>query len=130
MDIPWKTLAVADSQREYVALLSYLPLKKYRTIPRFFRFTFQVQKQLRDTPGVLGYSVRAKILSRNFWTLSAWEDEKTLMEFVRKVPHGEVMKALAPHMGPTEFTRWKVPGARLPLRWEEAMQRAREGAQR
>jgi hypothetical protein len=32
-------------------------------------------------------------LSRNFWTLSVWEDQKTLTEFVAKIPHGEAMKA-------------------------------------
>lgn len=133
MDAPWKTLATADPRREYVALLSYLPLKKYGAIPRFLRFSMQIQKQLRSTPGVVGYSLRAKLVSRNFWTLSAWEDEKALREFVLKLPHGEAMKALAPHMRPTGFTQWKVPGAELPLRWKEAMKRseqAQQGAQR
>ena len=129
MDSPWKTLAPRDPSREYLALLSYLPLKKYRTIPRFFRFTLEIQKQLRTTPGVVGYAVRAKLLSRNFWTLSVWEDEKALMEFVVKLPHGKVMKALAPHMGPTAFRRWKIPGSALPLRWEEAIERSEQGAQ-
>lgn len=129
MDSPWITLAPAKSDREYLALLSYLPLKKHRMIPRFLRFTLQIQKQLRNTPGAIGYSLRAKLMSRNFWTLSAWEDENSLMEFVRKLPHGEVMKSLAPFMGPTKFRQWKVSGATLPLRWQEAMQRSQEGAQ-
>jgi hypothetical protein len=49
------------------------------------------------------------------------------MDFVAKVPHGKAMKALMPHMGPTKFTQWKVSGAALPLRWDEAMQRAQQG---
>ncbi len=129
MDSPWITFAPANSNREYLALLSYLPLTKYRMIPRFIRFSLQIQKQLRNTPGVIGYSLRAKPLRRNFWTLSAWEDEKSLMDFVKRLPHREVMQALAPHMGPTKFTQWKVSGASLPLRWAEAMQRSQQGAQ-
>jgi quinol monooxygenase YgiN len=128
MDSPWKALAPTDSHLEYLALLSYLPLKTHWAIFRFLRFTLQIQKQLRDTPGVLGYSLRAKPMSRNFWTLSVWEDEKALREFVVKLPHGDAMKALTPRMGPTAFTRWKVPGSAIPLRWEEAMQRS-QGAQ-
>jgi hypothetical protein len=127
MDSPWITFAPADANREYLALLSYLRLK-YRAVPGFLRFSFQIQKQLRGIPGIIGYSLRAKVLSRNFRTLSVWEDQKTLMDFVAKIPHGEAMKAMAPHMGQTKFTRWKVAGSSLPLRWEEAMQRSQQGA--
>jgi len=33
------------------------------------------------------------------------------------------MKALAPHMGATGFTRWTVKGSDLPLRWGDALRR-------
>jgi quinol monooxygenase YgiN len=115
-----------DKNREYVALLSSLPLNKYRAIPGFLRFSSQIQKQLRATPGVIGYSLRAKLLSRNFWTLSAWADEKALTDFVAKIPHEQAMQAMMPHMGPTKFTKWKVLGSALPLQWEEAMQRSKK----
>lgn len=124
MDSPWKMLAPIDDSREYVALLSYLPLTTFRAIPRFFRYSFQIQKQLRDTPGVIGYSFRAKLVSRNFWTLSVWESQKSLMDFVAKIPHGEAMKAMIPHMGPSKFTQWKVKALDLPLNWEEAIHRS------
>jgi hypothetical protein len=127
MDSPWIKFAAPDRNREYLALLSYLPLNKYRAIPAFLNFTFQIQKQLHLTPGIMGYSLRAKPLSRNFWTLSVWADEQTLMDFVAKVPHGQAMRAMMPHMGPTKFTKWKVSGSALPLRWEEAMQRSKRG---
>ena len=127
MDSPWTTLADTEPNREYLALLSHLPLNRYRAIPAFLRFTFQIQKQLRNTPGILGYSLRAKPMSRQFWTLSAWDGETALMDFVSKVPHEEAMKALLPNMGPTKFTRWKVAGSALPLKWEEAMQRSQRG---
>jgi quinol monooxygenase YgiN len=128
MDSPWITFASADAHREYHALLSYLPLKKYLAVPGFFRFSFQIQKQLRATPGVIGYALRAKIVSRNFWTLSVWEDQKALMEFVAKIPHGEAMRAMTPHMGSSRFTQWKVAGSSLPLSWNEALQRSQPGA--
>jgi quinol monooxygenase YgiN len=127
MDSPWITFRKADANREYLALVSYLPLNKYRAVPSFLRFSFQIQKQLRATPGVVGYSLRAKLITRNFWTLSAWEDQQALIDFVSKVPHGEAMKAMAPHMGQPTFTQWKVVGSALPLRWDEAIQRSHQG---
>jgi hypothetical protein len=123
MDSPWKALAPVDRDREYLALLSYLPLRTYSKIPRFFQFTFQIQRQLGVCPGAIGYSVRAKLLSRKFWTLSVWENEQALMDLVKKMPHGEVMKSLAPYMGATKFTRWKVLGSVIPPSWKDAARR-------
>jgi hypothetical protein len=118
MDMPWKSLAPVEPDREYVVLLSYLPLLAYREIPRFLRFTFQIQRQLSRCPGAIGYALRARPLHRDFWTLSVWEDERALRDFVSKVPHAQVMKALAPSMGATKFTSWKVPGSAVPPPWE------------
>jgi hypothetical protein len=63
-------------------------------------------------------------LSRQFWTLSIWDSESALMNFVTEVPHGEVMKKLAPYMGETKFTRWKLLGSGIPPRWDDAFQRS------
>jgi hypothetical protein len=126
MDSIWITFGPPDKNREYFALLSYLPLNKYRAIPGFLRFSLQIQKQLRATPAIIGYSLRAKLSSRNFWTLSAWADEKALMDFVAKIPHQRAMRAMMPHLGPTKFTKWKVLGSALPLQWEEAVQRSKK----
>ncbi len=123
MDMPWIALAPVDPSREYLVLLSYLPLRRYSKIPAFLRHTLQIQGQLRRTAGATGYSMRAKVLSRKFWTLSAWESDRALMDFVARMAHGQVMKTLAPHMGATTFTRWKVFGSALPPDWDDAIRR-------
>jgi Domain of unknown function (DUF3291) len=123
MDMPWTTLAPADPGREYLAMLSYLPLRVYRKIPSFFWYTMQIQRQLRETAGAIGYSMRAKVWNRNFWTLSVWENERALMDFVGKAPHREAMKKIGPYMGAVKFTKWKVPGSRIPLDWADAVRR-------
>ena len=120
---PWKPLRPIEPDREYVALLSYLPLKAYRKIPAFVRYTQQVQQQLASTPGVAGYSVQAQLLRRRFWTLSAWESEAALVDFVRHAPHSDVMRALAGQMGKTSITKWTVKGSELPLNWAAAKKR-------
>ncbi len=129
MDMPWKKIAPVNANEEYLALLTFLPLKKHRTIPRFLWSTFAIQRQLASSAGIIEYALRAKPLEKNFWTMSAWLDEKSLMNFTAHIPHSQVMKALAPHMGPTKFTRWKVAGSEVPLRWDIAMQRAKQEAQ-
>ena len=124
MDIPWKSLAPVQPGREYIVLLSYLPLTRYSKMPLFFRYSGQINAQLRATPGAIGYSMRAKLFARRFWTLSVWDSDKALMEFVAKVPHADAMKAIAPYMDKTNFWRWKLPSSEIPPRWDDAMRRA------
>ena len=116
----WKSFAPTHADSEYLALLSYLPIKRFRTIPRFLKYTFEIEQQLRESKGLIGYSLQAQPLSGRFWTLSVWEDDKALMEFVRRVPHGEVMKRLVRDMGETKFTQWKIKGSAVPVTWEDA----------
>ena len=58
--LPWKTLTIPNRGKEYVALLSFLPLKHYRTIPLFFWLTFKTQQQLKRAKGLIGYSLQAE----------------------------------------------------------------------
>jgi hypothetical protein len=117
---PWKSFATPENGREYLALLSYLPLNKWSAMPKFTRYTLQIRRQLADSEGLIGYSMDANVPSRKFWTLSVWEDEESLMKFVGRNPHGRVMTALIPHMGQTKFMQWRVSGSDTPLYWEEA----------
>ena len=124
--LPWKSFVAPETGREYHAMLSYLPLNKWRTMPKFFRYTRQIQHQLANSEGLIGYSLDANVLSRKFWTLSVWEDEESLWRFVPRTPHGRVMTDLLPDMGQTEFFHWKVDGSSVPPDWEEAKRHLRE----
>ncbi len=104
-------------------MATFLPLRSYRTIPRFLRLTSAVVGQLEGTGGLVGYSLLAQPARRRFWTLSAWTDRRALDAFVRRMPHLGVMGDLRPHMGPTRFTAWTVLGSTLPISWTEATER-------
>jgi len=88
---PWRTFGSPDPGGEVVALPSYLPLKSYWRIPLFLFYTMRVVKQLASAEGVLGYSVLARPLSKQFWTLSAWKDEAALHAFVQYPPHVRII---------------------------------------
>src|SRR5438093_11212348 len=102
-DRPWESIAPAGD-REYFALASFLPLKRYRKIPAFLRLAEQVVTQLRTSGGLIGFSFRVKFLSRTVSTLSVWEDERAPMDFVPGNPHVGTKQAVGPHMGPTRFS--------------------------
>ena len=120
---PWRTVGAPNPNGNYVALLSYLPLKNYLRVLPFFLYTAQVMKQLASAQGLVGYSLLARPISKRFWTLSAWANDEALRAFVQYLPHVKIMTALAPHMGKTEFVRWNVNGSELPLKWDDALRR-------
>jgi heme-degrading monooxygenase HmoA len=121
--IPWKSFAPSDSGAEYVALVSSLPLKSYGAMPAFFRFSKQIGVQLKTAKGLIGYSLLARPLTKRFWTLSVWESEEALRNFVHSPPHVTVMAEIRPRMGETKFTYWQVRGSELPLKWDEGLRR-------
>jgi hypothetical protein len=124
--LPWSSFAAPESGREYVALLSYLPLNTFRALPKFIRYTLRIRRQLADSEGLIGYSLDANVPGRRFWTLSVWENEESSRRFVRRTPHGKVMMDLLRDMGQTEFLRFGVDGSYVPPDWEEARRRMRE----
>ncbi|HMI31354.1 MAG TPA: hypothetical protein VK527_06410 [Candidatus Limnocylindrales bacterium] len=119
---PWVTLRAPEPGREYLALLSELPLK-FTGLPKFFASVGPIDAQLRKTSGLMGYSMLARPLRLKFWTLSVWESEASLTWFVRERPHSEVMTALQGKMGRTRFIRWKIAAPQYPPSWKEALER-------
>jgi hypothetical protein len=120
---PWVTFRQPDQNREYLVLLTELPLKRFRDLGRFLLYTFRIQSRLRQTPGLLGYALGTQVLKREFWTLSVWEGEAALQQFVNEHPHSQVMRALEGKMGETRFIRWHLRGTELPPQWEDAFTR-------
>ena len=79
----WKTSFQPDPDREYLALLTFLPLKHYRTIPRFVGYSRRIQAQLAETVGLVGclitispptgrrYGRRFELISWNGWRIAS-----------------------------------------------------------
>ena len=106
--LPWRFFGSTQTDRRYVALLSFLPLKHSWRIRWFLLHTMRIMNQLSKTRGLVGYSFRAQLLAKHFWTLSVWEDEPALTGFVQAQPHAQIMDVMLPHMDETKFVTWSV----------------------
>jgi len=111
MDLPWTNRAEMEPGLEYLVMASHLPLKQITGTVRFFRAVSAIRKQLASADGLVGYTLRAKPLSRDYWTLSVWQDETALRAFMRTPPHAGLMSSLSPLMGPTKFMTWNIRAA-------------------
>ena len=110
-DLPWTARAEMEPGTGYLVMASYLPLKRITATVRFFRAVSAVRRQLAIADGLIGYTLRAKPLARDYWTLSVWTDDAALRQFMRASPHVQVMTSLKPFMGPTQFVTWTVSAA-------------------
>jgi Domain of unknown function (DUF3291) len=96
---------------DYLVMASHLPLKRMASAVLFFRGVSAIRKQLAAADGLVAYTLRAKPLTRDYWTLSVWQDQTALRAFMRTPPHAGLMTSLRPFMGPTRFATWTISAA-------------------
>jgi quinol monooxygenase YgiN len=125
-DLPWTTRADLQPGSTYLVMASYLPLSRIASTLRFFRAVSAIRKQLADAEGLIGYTLRARPLAREYWTLSVWSDRSALQAFMRTPPHVGVMSSLKPFMRPTKFVQWEITTADGRPSWSEALHRLAE----
>ena len=101
---PWKQFEAMAPDREYFVMASHLPLKTMGATPRMLGLASAVRRQLKDTPGIVGYSLDAKVFAKDYFTLSVWEDEARIPRLRRPpAPRRGDVEALEPDMGETKF---------------------------
>jgi len=120
---PWKSTKALVPDREYVVLASSIPPLSRSSTRRLFNGASAVRKQLSKTDGVVGFSLLARPIQKQYATLSIWEDEAALAAFADTSPHRELMAGLAPEMGATKFVRWTIRGSDGRPSWSDALRR-------
>jgi len=123
MKSPWKSSAELVPTEEYVVLASSIPPLSRRSTWQLFKGSREVGRQLASTDGLIGYSLLARPVRKQYATLSVWRDPAALDAFAAAVPHRDLMRSLAPDMGPTKFVRWTIRGDAGRPSWSDAMAR-------
>ena len=117
--LPWIERQPLDPSARYVAMASRLPLRHHRAVPGFLRDTLRIRRQLAETPGLVGYGLKADVLRKTFWTFSVWEDQASIAAFARAEPHRQITRRLATRMGQSRFATFSVDGDAVPTTWAE-----------
>lgn len=125
MRSPWNRLAPLELDREYVVLASSIPPRRRTSTWRLFRGASSVRKQLARTDGVIGFSLLARPLKKQYATLSIWEDQDALRAFSDSSPHRELVTHLSAQMNRTRFVSWTINGSDGRPTWNEALQKLR-----
>ena len=91
-----------QSEGEFLCIATYLPIRNWQHVFPFLSLSRKVQKQLRNTVGVIRYGVKADFLHKEFWTFTVWSDRSYIEPFVEKNPHAEAI---------SRFKGWAGVGA-------------------
>ncbi len=125
-DIPWSTPTEAAPDAEVYVMASRFETATLVGAVKFFLKAPGIILQIRKAPGAHGAALRARVFSRTFLTLSAWEDRDALYRFARSEPHRSSSRAASAYMKESAFTYWTVRADELPLGWAEAERRLAE----
>jgi heme-degrading monooxygenase HmoA len=117
-----------EETAQYVALTSLIPPKSRASTRRLFKGSRAVAKQLSESTGVVGFSMLARPLKKEYATLSLWVDEEALAAFARSAPHARLREGLVGKMAPTTFVQWVVAGSDGVPTWTDAFARLGQSA--
>jgi hypothetical protein len=99
---------------------------RHRDVLPFFIDALRVFALARRSPGIIGVTLRARPLRKEFWTLSQWADRSALEAMVRTEPHASVMLRQREVMAESVFRTWTAP-ADTPPTWADAQGRVEHG---
>ena len=82
-------------------------------LPEFFIYAMRSSRQAQRSPGFLmGRLVNDA--RRTFWTITVWDDEKSMREYRGTAAHGKAMPKLAKWCDEASVVHWAEQNARIP----------------
>ncbi|MWA01721.1 DUF3291 domain-containing protein [Actinomadura sp. LD22] len=124
--LPWIPVRAAGADAEVTVMASRLEVRSLRHVPGFLLASMSLLRQARRADGAHGVALRAQLLKRTFWTLSAWRDQKAIRAYAAAEPHRSTMRAKRAVMRDSTFVFWQAKATDLPITWEEARRRIAE----
>lgn len=114
-----KGVTAASADGTVVVALTRGVLDRSKRRP-FDRATGDVADGMGEVPGLVGYSFRRELLGKRVWTMTVWESQQALVDFVRSPLHRAAMGAGAEATEEFLFHSVRVPKDDIPLPWSEA----------
>lgn len=112
MEKKWASAGSWRDGQNFLCIATFLPLCRWRFVIPFLRFSLQVEKQLRQSSGLVRYGLKTHLPRLHFWTLSVWTDRAEVNTFVDSEPHATAVK---------RFEQWAGEGAAF-VEWETSKQ--------
>jgi heme-degrading monooxygenase HmoA len=113
-----KKLLVDSSSDVVVALTNAQLIRKERK--PFDRSSQEIYKSLESYPGYIGGTIRLELFGDQVWTMTMWESESALKNFVVSARHLNAMYLTNQAMSRFRHLHLKMRADELPLSWDQA----------
>lgn len=91
---------------------------------RLMRHSLRIRKQVLRTPGAIGVSLYARPIRGEYYTVSAWQDEASLMAFARTGAHRAGVRDLYAHGNVNGvLISWWADADNWQPSWDDAIRR-------
>jgi hypothetical protein len=121
--VSWQSFKDVDPSKTYLA---YAAILERKTAWSYFGFLMRfrkVQKQLKTTKGLVGYTASCEFSSRKATQLAVFEDEATLKDFVHSGQHALCSEQAKADMNWIKNATWEILGSEVPPKLEDAINR-------
>ena len=106
-------------EKDVILSITYIEINKSSSeLSKFWEHVFSIKNKMNENPGVLGVSIRKSIFSNKAWTMTIWEDESSLENFVEGERHRTAIKEGKTTILKTKFYRNTIKYSELPISWE------------
>jgi hypothetical protein len=105
--------------------LTRLRVRSFRFVPLFALHTWRTLRQIRCAHGFQTGAILAD-RSWTFWTVTAWDSEESMRQFMVSGAHKTAMPHLLEWCDEAAVAHWTQPETEVPS-WIEADRRMREG---
>lgn len=113
----WDDALLTDAPGPFLAVATHTrPVRE--TSDRFDEHVTAIAEQLETQPGLVGSSFRGRLFGREVWTLTVWEDEESVVEFVTSGAHLEAMGDSVVIEG-IETVEWDIAPTEMPPTWND-----------
>ena len=122
--IPWTKGAAANGSTAVGGVVSATRtrVQRYRDLPAISWRGLRLRAAWPEMPGAIGIQVASQPLRRITWTITLWESERDLKEFVRSQPHLDTLRPFRSRMSVAGAT-WETNQFVLKDAWAEARRR-------
>lgn len=98
-----------------------LRVRSWRFLPAFLFDAVRSARQAKVAQGILAVRL-LRDAHNTWWTITAWDDEASMRNFMRAKPHGPAMRKLLHWCDEAAVVHWTQPEAGLPS-WPDAHRR-------
>lgn len=108
---------ITDTEGPYLAVATRAIIAQGKRA-EFNDHVGRIADQLENQPGCIGYELRGRVPGREVWTLTVWESEAAMLEFVVSGAHGEAMPQASGLVEEFDSAPFEVAADALPLSWD------------